>query len=414
MNATEGQPVIRRVIGAAAIDTLGVGMFEPLTFLFFLLTTHMTTLRVGVGITIGTVLAFPLGLVGAAIVDRFGARELVLLSNVTGAVGFALYLLVRSLGTLVLAVFIVMSAERLYSGAWPAFIALLGHRKQLDRLYAKIGTWKTASLGIGYLIGGGVLALGHSTLFPRLVVGIDILTYLAAALLTATVRLEDSRRRPQHEISTSMPRWRADILAACRTVTSDQAFRMLCLGQVLFTFAWVMPTIVLPTYLVERLNLPRWLPSVALAFNVCLITALQRSATSFVSSFRRSKTLVAAAAAMLLSIVCVALVNNTPGWAIAMTLLAMAMFSLGEVLSGPTANALVVALAPEGHEGRYLSIFQLMWIVSTALGPLLVGALFQVSVLYLWGVLSAAIALGGAAFLFAGFATRSNADVVTS
>lgn len=359
MTKDASSPAMRRVIAAAAVDTAGVGMFEPLTFLYFVLTTNMGTIEVGAGITAGTMLALPVGAGAAFVIDRWGVQRMVLLSNVVGAIGFLLYLSVHSLGMLIVAVFVVMSAERFYSGAWPAFVALVGEGRGLDRLYARIGSWKTASLGLGYLVGGGVLALGHGELLPRVVVGVDIVTYLVAAALIATVRMGPESKLEGQGPSMASSVGRPATSKSWLRLVDSRAFAILCVGQTLFAFAWVMPTIAMPTYLVTRLHLPHWLPSAALALNVFLISLLQRPGTQLVAGFRRSRVLAAAAVAMLLSIMFIWLASYLDSYAILCSFIAMSLFSLGEVLSGPTSNAFVMALAPRGQEGRYSSLFQL-------------------------------------------------------
>jgi hypothetical protein len=61
-------------------------MFVPLTFLFFVLTTQMGTAAIGTAVSAGTLLAWPVGLLAASVVDRVGASRMVAVNNLLSAI----------------------------------------------------------------------------------------------------------------------------------------------------------------------------------------------------------------------------------------------------------------------------------------------------------------------------------------
>jgi len=54
-------------------------------------------------------------------------------------------------------------------------------------------------------------------------------------------------------------------------------------------------------------------------------------------------------------------------------LAAMAVGTIGEMITLPTAQALVTQFAPEDMRGRYLAFYDLTWAIPSAVGPLLAG-----------------------------------------
>lgn len=98
-------------------------MFIPLNFLFFLLTTDLTVQQVGYGTSLATLLSLPVAPLAGIAVDRWGPKASLVANNLISTVGFLCYLLVDSQASLVVVLFVVLCAERLYWVAWPAFVA---------------------------------------------------------------------------------------------------------------------------------------------------------------------------------------------------------------------------------------------------------------------------------------------------
>lgn len=72
-------------------------------------------------------------------------------------------------------------------------------------------------------------------------------------------------------------------------------------------------------------------------------------------------------------------------------LIAMTIFTLGEMISVPTSSAFVAALAPERLRGRYMGVLGLAWNGSAIVGPQIGFALFARDPNYVW---LACLALG--------------------
>lgn len=408
-----------RIVAATALDTFGAGLFTPLSFLFFLMTTDLTVAQVGLGTSVATLLSIPLTPIAGMAVDRWGPRMSLISNNLLAAAGFLCYLLVDSLPTLVLSMLVVLSADRMYWAAWPAFVADLAEGAELDRWYAFTAAGKNASVAVGGVAGGLLLAGGWSGA-PVLIVALNASTSVLTALLfwkpvpaakptTPPAPNEQASRRPGPEPGpgeaeepqpTPGP---APARSGWRAVFADRILLCVLASQTALTFGWLIPTLILPVYLVEVQDLPTWLPSTALTVNALLIVAAQSTLTARLGTIARSRVISWAAVLMLATVGLLALLPLTGGTAsVALVLGAVLLFTTGQMTATPAIVALSATLGPPGARGRFLSLFNLTWTVSATTGPALVGALIERQAALLWAVLACLVALGGLGYRLTG------------
>ncbi|GAA4785510.1 MFS transporter [Streptomyces ziwulingensis] len=404
-----------RIVAATALDSFGVGMFIPLNFLFFLLTTDLTVQQVGYGTSLATLLSLPVAPLAGIAVDRWGPKASLVANNVLATVGYLCYLLVDSQVSLVVVLFLVLCAERMYWASWPAFVADLAHGAELDRWYAFTAAGKNASVSLGGAVGGALLASGWSGAAVLIVV-LNAGTSAVTALLFAfpgrriehtpapaadptapdPVRGAGGRDEPDKGRETSEgSSWRA--------LARDRTILVLIGAQAAFVFAWLIPTIILPVYLVEVRGLPAWLPSTALTLNSLLIVLAQSALTARLGTCRRSRVIAWSSVLMLGTVLLLALLPVlSSGTGVVLVYTAVLLFSVGQMAATPAMTAVSATAAPRHARGRYLSMVSLTWTVSAITGPALVGSLAERHTLVLWAVLAALTAAGGLGYHLAG------------
>ncbi|MFE4176153.1 MFS transporter [Streptomyces sp. NPDC056909] len=426
-----------RVVTATALDSFGAGMFAPLSFLFFVLTTDLTVAEVGWGTGIATVISLPLAPLAGTLVDRWGAKPCLIANNLLAAAGYLCYLAVDSLAGLVAAMFVVLCAERLYWASWPAFVADIAEGSELDKWYAFTAAGKNASVGLGGAIGGLVLGSGWSGAAVTIVVlnaGTSVVTALLFAFPSRRARTSRSAPAAAGEEAGAGERAGAGAAregagageearagsssgpgdgtaAGWRAILRDRALLTLLVAQLALTFAWLIPGVILPVYLVEVSDFPVWLPSAALTLNSVVIVLGQSALTGRFIEVERHQMVFRAALLMLVSVGLLALLPVL-GATVAVPFLALAVlfFAAGEMAAGPATTALAATAAPASARGRYLSLFNLTWAVSAVVGPVLVGALIERHSIVLWGVLALLITAGGLGFRQVGRAGASRSS----
>ncbi|HEU5158185.1 MAG TPA: MFS transporter [Streptosporangiaceae bacterium] len=387
-------PVARRrriVFAVLLVDTIAAGAFHPLMVLYLSLGAGLSVSAVGLLLTVGGLAALGLNPVTGNLVDRIGAQRTVVLANLCCGLGYLDLLVIINPAQLALGIVLVAFSQRLYWAGWPVFIAeRVAEGERLDRWFAVVNALKSAALGLGAAVAAIALAVG-SMASLRGILAISALTSLVSAAVFFVLPLPPAAGTSLPVTPDGQPA-RAD---GWRAVLGDRPYLVLTAAHTALTFAWLLPAVVLPVYFVRTLGLPSWVASCAFAVNTVMSVALQSTVTRLLSAVRRTRAMVAGAAAFLAAfgIDAAAHAAGTPV-AVTLVLAGIIVFSVGEMAVGPAAAALAIAASRPGLRGRYSSLFQMSWTISTVAGPAAVGALLQAGSWALWSVLGAVIMAG--------------------
>jgi MFS family permease len=383
---------------AVLADTAGSGAFYPLMLVYLRLTTPYPLARIGLLLTAGTALGLVLGPLSGGLVDRFSARRGLVLNNLLSAAGYGLLFAVRSPAQLFAAVLLMALSERLYWSSWPVFVAERTAGRRLDQWYATINAVRSGSLGLGAAAAAAALSLGGTGVLRGLLLFNVATSLLSGVLISgigapgATSDSADRTRAVRDAGPTSAAAWR-QVLADRRLVTLTSAHTAIA-------FAWLLPALVLPIYLVQTLRLPGWLASAAFVLNTAVTTLLQRWLVGRLAHLRRTRIVMLGAIALAMCVLLEALANGRVAWlAAALVLAGVLLLSVAESVVGPAVTALVMSIAPEDVRGRYSSFFNISWTVPNVVGPAIVGYLLGRSVWALWILLGVLVCAGGLAFL---------------
>ncbi|MFD4024074.1 MFS transporter [Streptomyces sp. NPDC058576] len=376
-----------RIFSSVFIDTFGWGLFAPLAFLYFSFGTGLSFSAIGSAVSAGTLAALPMALLAGWLVDRFSPKAVLVTSNLVTAVGYGVYPFASEWTLIAVATFLVMAGDRLYWASWPVIVVDLASGRKLDATYAAVGTIKNFTVATGALASSGLtIAFGRGA--ADLVLALNVVTSLVAAVLLAGVRVSTDRPAPKMGKAEEKLGWRAAF--------RDHAFTGFCFSFMLLTFAWALPATILPAYAVEIMDLPGWAPAFFLGINSVAIMLAQMPVTAKVSHVPRPRLIVRAGLIFVVVFTGLYLVTKLPATtAIILLVPVMLIFTLGEMISLPAANALVASSAPVAIRGRYMSLFQLSWAVSGLFIPLLAGFVLD------RGALWVCAAFGGIALLAA-------------
>ena len=379
----------RLLFAAAFVDWAGNGSFEPVLFVYLAHTTSLSPAEIGLALTIGTLLAQPLGPIAGSWIDAFGPRRVLLAGHGVAAAGYVLYLVAGSLPMVVVAVFLAVVSDRLYFAAWPSYVGLHAPAHDLDRWYAVTGAVRSGSGALGALLATGALLVQGGAGLRWLLV-LDIASSILAAVLVSRVPADVPRAA--HGAPRADGGW--------ALVLRDLRLRAIGLAFTALSFAWLVPTLAVPAALVTVARLPAWLPSAVFAIDAVGVFALQTAVTGGLARVRRTRSIAAGAASFVGAALLLAAAGALGGDGGAAVALCGALFLMvGEVLVAPAIGALVTSIAPTSQIGRYNAAFQVTWSVSTTVGPLLIGALAQAGGPLLWLRLAALGSAGGGGIL---------------
>ncbi|MDH6708841.1 Na+/melibiose symporter-like transporter [Kitasatospora sp. MAA19] len=352
----------RRLFLAVGIDTVGAGVFMPLSLLFFVTVQHFSAAAAGTAVTAGSIASFAVVPVCGRIVQAAGPKSCLLISNVFTACGYALYFAAGDLFVVAAAAFVVMVADRLYGAAWPTLLARLAEPGELTQWFSSISALRTTCLGAGTLGATALMALAGGR-------GLEIALALnsASSLLSAVLLLGVTAPEPGPQDAKAAR-------SSIRGAIGDRLFLSLVVSQTLLSAAWLIPTVAFPVYLVQSLDQPAYWPTAVVAVRYATIACLQMPISRRLRGWTRSRVLRLSIGVVAGAIALTATISEAPhALQGPLAVLVAAVLALAELASKPTAAAEAVTMAPTGDEGPYMSLFQVTWTVSYAVGPAVIG-----------------------------------------
>lgn len=408
-----GLPSLRgrgALVAAMAVDSLGSGLFVPFALLYFLRTTTLSLTTIGTALTVAGLVALPAPLALGQLIDRWQPKTVVAAGNLLSAAAFIGYLFVGSELELVVAALAASVGQRTFWTATRALVAQIAGRQQRRSWFAFQSMTRNAGYGIGGLFGAAAVSVHTQAAFHALAL-LNAVSYLAAAVLL--LRWQASRSDPKSGPLSDAEPGPVPVAGAAaaqagpaairyRSVLADRRLWAVTVPNLVFVLCQSVLSVLLTVYLVDTLHEPPWLGGVLFTFNTVLVVVAQTSLTAVTARRAAPRILQAAALCWAASFAVLwALAAAThPGLGplLVFALAAFGMlFTLAEMLAGPTINTLAVDLAPARASGRHLAIFQLSWSLGTAIAPALLTWLLAQGSGWPWATLITLCALTAAA-----------------
>ncbi len=326
---------------------------------------------------------------GGWLSDHIGRRHTIVLGTFSTAVCMMLLYTANSLPAIVVCTMLVGLTSGAYHPAASALLADIVPNAQRVRAYAAFRLAANAGFGCGACVGG--LLANHSLFW--LFAG-DALTTASYGVI-AVLWLPHGLRA-----QTKNAPW-SD---AFRSLKRDHVFQALWLSAFLAAVVFVQFGSTYSLH-VMRLGLtvdgpgfhlaPESVYGLLLAWNGALVVFTELPLTSLTLRFDSRRV-------MALGHVLVGIGFGLNAWAtsIPTLVLAMTIFTVGEMISAPTTSAFVARLAPERLRGRYMGVLALAWNCASIVGPQFGFRLFALDPRYAWfgcaalGLAAAGVILG--------------------
>ncbi len=357
---------VRLLIVGTLVNKLGTFIVPYLT-LVLLRDLHMReaeAARLVFAYGVGSVVSI---LAGGIVTDRFGRRRTLLVSLFgSGALAVTMGVIpsVRLFVPLLVAFGFIADLYR------PAASAIIGDLlPSSDRASGFAGLRVAVNLGwaSGTALGGLLADWNWHLLF----LGDGVTTLAFGALVYFTI---PETRPPVVVLATGVapPTTIGDLAAVPRPVLArepanplrDRVFLATTLAGLLLTFVFCSNLSVLPLTVTQSAGYPAVVFGLLAAVNGILIALFEISITAWLRRFRRLR--VASLGAFLVASG-FGMIGLVMHWS--WFLLAVVVFTAGEILSMPQAMAFVADWAPPEARGRYLSLYQATWSVGFAVNP---------------------------------------------
>jgi len=297
-------------------------------------------------------------LVGGVLADRLGRRTTMLCSLTAGGVLMATLGLVRGEVAIAVTTFALGFAGELYRPAVMAFVGDVVPAPQRLRAFGYLYWIINLSFAFAAIVGGFLSRWSYTALF----IG-DAATMFAYAAILAW-RLPESRPPPTTATAARPAIRLGDVLR-------DRVFMTFWLLSLGLSLIFYQSTVPLSAHLAAQ-GYDQAAFGAILAVNGILIVVLQPAATAWAGRYARGHALAVAA---VLSGVGFALHGAAP--LIVVHGIAVAVWTLGEIIAAPINSTTVANLAVAEARGRYQGVYGMAWGLASMLGPLGGGALLE-------------------------------------
>ncbi|GGO09635.1 MFS transporter [Microbispora rosea subsp. aerata] len=370
------------MFGGTFVNRLGT-MVEPFIGVYLTQARGVSLAATGLVMTmfgVGSLLSQP---IAGWLTDRLGRRITLTGGMVATAVTMVALGYTTSVPGLVVGMLVLGIVVDAYRPASQAIVADLVPPEDRPRAFGLLFWAVNLGFSVAMVAGGWLARSGFTVLF-----WVDAVTCLIFGMLVWRAIPET---RPAREEAAS-GRF-ADVLR-------DRLMLAFVLGNFAYALVYLQPFTTLPLAVTAQ-GLPTSAYGMAMAVNGLLIVVVQPIANSWVARFDPSRALAAGFAVVGLGIALTSLASSAAGHAAA-----VAVWTLGEVLTAGIPGAIVAALAPPHLRGRYSGLYGLSWSAGSLLAPLVGTRLLAHAPELMWPLLGGLGLVAAAGQLLIGRAIR--------
>ncbi len=362
----------RLLLSIVVVEFLGTGLVLPFHVVYLNEVRGFALSDVGLLLALPPLAGFVLTGPGGVLIDRFGARVML--------VGTQVLLIAGNL-TLVVADTIPVAAVGLALGgvafgiAWPAvqsLIAAVVPSEQRQRYFGVNFALLNLGIGIGGIAGGFLVDIDRTVTFQAIYAA-DALSYLPALVLLLGP-LRHVAGRPAHD-----PDVAAEQVSYLAVLRRPSVAPVMVLGFVAAFVGYAQLNTGMPAFARAVGEVSTRGLGFAFAANTGVIVVLQLFVLSRIEGLRRTRVIAAMGAvwggSWLLLGAC-GLVSGTVGATLLVAGCA-SVFALGETLLQPTIPALVNDLAPDHLRGRYNALSSASFSLPGIIAPVSAGLLID-------------------------------------
>ncbi|OLB66942.1 MAG: MFS transporter [Actinobacteria bacterium 13_2_20CM_2_72_6] len=380
----------RRILLGTLFSAIGRGLTLPFLFVYL---NQVRGLHPGtVGLLVGWMglVGLALAPVGGTLVDRYGARRVVLPLFAVEAVGTASLGFVHSVASAFVALTVVAVGTAAVFSGQNTILASLVPDAQRQHVFGLWFTLLNLGIGIGGMLSAAVVDLARPVTFQAIYFT-DAVTYLVPAAILLSLPHVGRRLAapPPRDGQAAEPAARR---TGYREVLRDKAFvRLVIFGLTLTTCGYAQIEVGFTAFSTHIAHVTPRIIGWALAGNTLMIVGSQLFVLRFLH--HRSRTYALAGVGVIFSGSWLVLAAGGLAGRHGHVVLAAAgvigcamVFAVGETLLSPVMPALTNALATDELRGRYNAMTSIIWGISGIVGPITAGPLIGAGRAGLWVV----------------------------
>jgi MFS family permease len=262
----------RRLYAASLVGSIGDGIYVPLTMLFVHALTGLSLTAIGAGLSLAGLCALAFMPVAGILIDRMGAKRVVMCALVLRAAGFAAYPFADTYPSFLAVAVVVAVGMWASTPSQHAFIGEIAQGAERDRLLAWDRSLRNGGMGLGSIAAAAVLAVDGNSGFITAAMVLAVLFVLATGLVARIPSVRDAARRQPKERHPKErhPKERQGY----RQVLTDRPYLLITAANFLIAFGYTTQAMALPVFLTRDIGLPDALAGGVFALNTALVAAL--------------------------------------------------------------------------------------------------------------------------------------------
>jgi MFS family permease len=345
------------------VDRLGGSLLFPFFALYITKRFNVGMTEVGGLFAVFFISSFLGAFPGGALTDRFGRKGIIIFSLIATAFSTLLMGFVNEFQFFLIVAFVSGIFTDVGGPAYEAvFMDVLPEEKRASGFGIRRVAFNLAIV-IGPVIGGFVAARSYLALFI-----IDAIVSAIVALLVFLLIPETKPTAPEGEVQEST----SETFAGYLRVLRDRRFIAFTLVCLLTWLVYMNMNTTLGVYLRNQHGIPEsgygWLISI----NAAMVVLLQFPITRRIEKNPPMLMMALGTFFIATGLLLYGFVGTFALFAVA-----MAILTVGEMVTIPIANAVVAKFAPEEMRGRYNFVYGNSWGISFAVGPFLAGVVMD-------------------------------------
>ena len=352
-----------RMILVNFVDRLGGSILFPFFALYITKKFDVGMTTVGGLFAVFFISGFIGSLPGGALTDRFGRKGIIIFSLIATSFSTLLMGFVNEFQLFLLVAFISGIFTDVGGPAYEAvFMDLLPEEKRASGFGIRRVAFNLAVV-IGPAIGGFIAARSYLALFI-----LDAIVSAIVALMVFRLIPETKPAAPEGTEQEST----AETFRGYFQVLKDGKFMAFTVVCLLLWFVYMNMNTTLGVFLRDHRGLPPsgygWLISI----NAAMVVLLQFPITRRIEKHPPMLMMAFGAFFVTFGLLLYGFVAT-----FSLFVVAMAILTIGEMITVPVANALVASFSPEEMRGRYNFVYGNSWGISFAAGPYLAGLILD-------------------------------------
>ncbi|MEU8078312.1 MFS transporter [Catellatospora citrea] len=381
-DALPARPEARRMLVGTLFSALGRGLTLPFLFIYLTEVRHLSGTTVGLLIGWFGLLTLAVSPLSGSLIDRFGARRVVMPALLIEAVGVGSLALVGDTWQAAAALTLSgLGASTIWAGQNTILTSITGEQER-QRVFGLQFALLNLGIGIGSATAGTIVDTARPGTF-QLIYLLDMLCYAGPFLILLTMpgvgrRLvetptlnENGRKRGYAEVLRHKPFRRLIIFSVLLTVSG---YAQLEVGFTGFAtkVAGVTPQII----------------GYAFTANTIVIVLAQLLVIRKLQGRSRTRALAAVGGVFGTAWLVLGLAGYVDGsnavLSAVIVILFGAIFAVGETMLSPVSPALVNVLASDELRGRYNALSSMVWGMSAIVAPVSAGPLLGAGLGGVW------------------------------